>query len=173
MTKKQWIDGDGNLWNGSSVVIGETRVINPTDEQMLEAGYTEYTAPEPTDAQRLGQARQKKLAELSAYDQSDAVDGFSIGGVTMWLTVSERQQIATQIAASEAVGRTEMTRWFGGHAFTFPLATWQQMLVALEVYAGDALNVTEQHRAAISALGTAAEVEGYDFTIGYPDKLAF
>ena len=91
----------------------------------------------------------------------------------MWLTVDERQQIATQISANEAVGRESMTRWFGGASFTFPLTAWKQMLVALEVYAGDALNVTEGHRAAINALDSIQDVEGYDYTTGYPEKLEF
>jgi hypothetical protein len=91
----------------------------------------------------------------------------------MWLTVDERQQIATQISANEAVGRTEMTRWFGGQSFTFPLTAWKQMLVALEVYAGDALNVTEGHRAAINALDSIEAVEDYNFEVNYPSKLSF
>ena len=56
----------------------------------------------------------------------------------MWLTVSERQQIATQISANEAMGRETMTKWYNGIEFTYPLAQWKQMLVVLEVYAGDA-----------------------------------
>lgn len=66
-----------------------------------------------------------------------------------------------------------MTRWFGGNSFTFPIATWKQMLIALEVYAGDAINVTESHKAAINALTTVADVEAYNFETGYPTKLVF
>jgi hypothetical protein len=66
-----------------------------------------------------------------------------------------------------------MTRWFGGQEFTFPISAWKQMLVALEVYAGDAINVTESHKAAINNLNTIEEVEGYDFTAGYPARLLF
>jgi hypothetical protein len=36
-----------------------------------------------------------------------------------------------------------MTRWYDGISFTFPITNWKQMLVALEVYAGDAKNTTE------------------------------
>lgn len=118
-------------------------------------------------------AKGQKIAELEEYDQSDAVDGFTIGGQTMWLKVDERQQIATQINANEAAGRTEMTRWFGGHPFVFPLTKWRHMLTLLEVYAGDAINVTEAHKAAINALTSLADVQEYDFTVGYPEKLEF
>ena len=45
--------------------------------------------------------------------------------------------------------------------------------MVLEVYAGDALNVTESHKAAVNALNSVEEVEAYDITDGYPEKLTF
>lgn len=145
----------------------------PSVVQLDAWGFEEWVEPIPTPAELLERAKASKVTELEAYDQSDAVDSFTINGQSMWLTVEERQQIATQISANEAVGRDNMTRWFGGHSFTFPLATWKQMLVALEVYAGDAINVTEAHKAAIEALATIEDVEAYDFTANYPTKLSF
>lgn len=174
--RKRYIDGEGNFWNGSYVVIDDMRIYNPSEGQLAEAGYTEYVeppVPEPTPAEQLENARQQKLMEIEEYNQSDNVNKFTIGGVPMWLTVDERQQISTQITANGAVGRTEMTRWYGGHSFTFPLTTWEQMLVALEVYAGDALNVTEEHKAVVNSLLTVEEIEAYDITDGYPMKLNF
>lgn len=145
----------------------------PSVEQLTEWGFEEWHEPEPTPEQLLERAKASKIAELEAYDLSDAVDNFTIGGNPMWLTVDERQQIATQITANESAGRTEMTRWFGGHDFTFPLEVWKQMLTALELYAGDAINVTEAHKAAINALTSVSEVEEYNYTVGYPEKLSF
>lgn len=145
----------------------------PSEELLSEWGFELYVEPTPTPEQLLQRAKDSKIAELEVYDSSDSVNSFTIDGNPMWLTVDERQQIATQISANEAVGRTEMTRWFGGASFTFPLTAWKQMLVALEVYAGDALNVTEGHRAAIGGLSTVEAVEGYDFEVGYPSKLQF
>ena len=153
---------DGSLFSGI-----------PSVELLTEWGFEEWVEPTPTPEELLQRAKNAKIAELEAYDASEAVNAFTIGGVSMWLSVGERQQIATQISASEAVGRTEMTRWFGGTAFIFPLNRWRQMLVALEVYAGDAINVTESHRAAINDLDTIEAVEGYDYSIGYPLKLSF
>ena len=121
----------------------------------------------------LAEAKNNKLMEIEAYDASSNVNSFTIGGQEMWLNVEERQQLATQISANEAVGRTQMTRWFNGISFTFAIAQWKQMLVALEVYAGDALNVTEAHKAAVNTLTTVAEIEEYDYTTNYPDKLNF
>ena len=113
------------------------------------------------------------IAQIDAYDKSDNVNQFIISGEQMWLTVEEREQIANQISANEAVGRDEMTKWFGGVQFTYSIALWRQMLVALEVYAGDALNVTEQHKATVNAMRKTDRVIAYDFTAGYPEKLSF
>ena len=127
--------------------------------------------PEPE--RTIEQAKREKIEEIEMYDQSEAVNSFTIGNLSMWLTVSERQQIATQISSNEAIGRETMIRWFEGQEFTFPIATWKQMLVALEVYAGDALNVTEAHKAAVNALNNVEDVDGYNYATGYPDKLHF
>jgi len=127
----------------------------------------------PVPERTLEQAKREKIFEIEGYDRSEAVNSFTIGNQTMWLTVNERQQLATQISSNEAIGRETMTRWFNGYEFTYSIASWKQMLVALEVYAGDALNVTEAHKAAVNALETIEAVDNFDITAGYPDKLSF
>lgn len=117
--------------------------------------------------------KEYRIIQIDAYDKSSNVNSFSLGTISMWLTVDERQQLATQISANEAVGRKSMSKWFGGQEFSFPIEAWKQMLVALEVYAGDALNITESHKAAVNALDDTDEVIAYDITEGYPEKLGF
>ena len=114
-----------------------------------------------------------RISQIDNYDKSSAVNTFYLGTLPMWLNVSERQQLATQISANEAIGRDSMTKWFGGIEFAFPIDAWKQMLVALEVYAGDALNVTEMHKSEVAAIEDTDEAIAYDFTQGYPDKLVF
>jgi len=145
----------------------------PTLSQLSEWGFEEVIEPAPTPQELLEAAKQEKIQEIEEYNVSDSVNEFTINGSPMWLTYEERAQIATQISANEAAGRTSMTRWYNGYEFTFPLTTWKQMLVALEIYAGDALNVTEAHKAAVTALQTVEAVEDYDITTGYPSKLNF
>lgn len=168
---------DEEYWKGQ---IGETyedfldgRWVLLTEEQKAYYEAHPDVTVEEVMKDALDRARDAKIKAIEDYDRSDSVNCFYIGESPMWLTVSERQQLATQISASEAVGREAMTRWFAGSEFTFPIATWKQMLVALEVYAGDALNVTEGHKAAVNALSTIEEVEAYDVTLGYPEKLSF
>ena len=183
--KKKWIK-DGEFYQeGSSVVIDGQRYFTPlTDEQMIAVGYTEWVPPtteppepapepEPDSQAALEDLRREVLERIQSYDRSAAVNSFIINGQQMWLTVDERQQIATQISANEAIGRDAMTKWFQGNEFTFPITTWRQMLIALEVYAGDALNVTEAHKAAVEAMDNIEDIENFDITAGYPEKLVF
>lgn len=152
--------------SGSKIFIGR-----PTEEQLESWGFTLVEEHVPTAAELLEDARQRKLAKLEAYDSSDSVNGFTLNGVPMWLDYATRQQLRTSIEAYQAQGIENVTKWFNGVQFTFPTATWLYMLNLLEVYASEALNVTEAHRAAISSLTSIEDIEEYDFTLNYPKKV--
>jgi len=47
------------------------------------------------------------------------------------------------------------------------------LLIAAAVYAAEALNTTELHKATVQNLTSISEVENYDYTVGYPNKLQF
>lgn len=134
---------------------------------------TEETLEPPHPVPTLSDAIAGKVAEINTYDRSSAVNSFTLGGTEMWLSFDERARIRQSIDAYRNEGRTEMTKWFGGKAFTFSLDTWQTMLDKLSVYASEALNVTERHKAEVSALTSIEAVEGYDYKTGYPEKLSF
>lgn len=145
----------------------------PTIEQLLEWGFEEQIAPEPTEEELIEQARQNKLNDLDYYDSSSEVNSFSINGKDMWLDAATRQQLKTSIDAMRTTGRETVTKWFENEQYTYPPLIWYQMLAAVEVYAADALNVTESHRAAIKSLTELNDINNYDFTVGYPQKLNF
>lgn len=136
-------------------------------------GSSSGTEEPPHLVPTLSDAIASKVAEINAYDRSAAVNSFTLGGTEMWLSFDERARIRQSIDAYRNEDRTEMTKWFGGKAFTFPLDTWQTMLDKLSVYASEALNVTEQHKAEVSALTSIEAVEDYDYKTGYPEKLSF
>lgn len=165
------IDGQEVFFTGNVLNTGERVIVNPSHEDMLAAGWQVWTEPEPTAEELLATAKANKLAEIEAYDQSDNVNQFYLGGVPMWLDAQTRQQLRISIDAYQATGAEIVTKWFGGQEFTFPTSAWLQMLNALEVYAAEALNVTEAHKAAVNALDSVEAVEAYDITAGYPQKL--
>lgn len=145
-------------------------IINPTEEQILEAGWIEYVA---TPEVQLQTAKENKIKEIEQYDSSDNVNQFTINGVSMWLDHNMRQQLKTSVEAYAAAGIESVTKIFGGIEYTFTPEQWLQMLVLLEVYASEAFNTTERHKMAVNNLETIEDVEAYDYTTGYPTKLEF
>lgn len=119
----------------------------------------------------LGDAKRTKLMEINIYDQSDNVNLFYLAGQPMWLDAQTRQTLRTSIESYQAVGSETVTKWFGEHEYTFPTSAWLIMLNALEIYAAEALNVTESHKAAVIAMNSVEDIDDYDFTTGYPEKL--
>ena len=145
----------------------------PSEKRLIEWGFEEWHEPEPTHEELLARAKSAKIVELEAYNKSDAVDSFTIKGKVMWLDHDLRQQLRISLDALSQGGRETVTKWFDGVKYTYPIDVWYYMLGLVEVYASDALNVTESHNAAINALTSVADVEGYDYTQGYPEKLQF
>ena len=167
-TTKEWYT------EGQSV----TKYINgslfsgiPSVEQLESWGFEEYIEPTPTPEELLARAKADKIAELEAYDANE-VNSFSVNGKDMWLDHDVRQQLRISLDAMQQAGRENVTKWFDGIEYTYPIDVWYYMLGLVEVYASDALNVTESHKAAINALDDIEDVEAYQFT-GYPPKLSF
>lgn len=118
-------------------------------------------------------AKAKKLRELDSYDTSSSVNSFTLSGNTMWLSLEKRKDMRQSLTALKAMGVETFTYWLGTTPITMPVEQFEAMLNAVEVYAIQCYNVTAQHKASIEALTDIAEVEAYDYTIGYPDKLSF
>ena len=152
---------DGSLFSGI-----------PSVEQLEQWGFVEYIEPTPTPEELLARAKANKIAELEAYDDSE-VNSFSVNGKDMWLDHDVRQQLRISLDALSQAGRENVTKWFDGIEYTYPIDVWYYMLGLVEVYASDALNVTESHKAAINAKTTVKQVEDYNFQSGYPEKLSF
>lgn len=167
------INNENVFFTGNVLHTDEATIINPTEEQMLEAGWMVYEEPEPSNAEKLAAAKAEKIMQIETYDSSDAVEQFTINDTPMWLGHELRQQIRTSAEAYSAVGQETMTKVFNGAEFTFPISVWTQMLNALEVYAAEALNTTERHKNTVMAMTRRKDVEDYDYTAGYPAKLSF
>lgn len=178
---KRYYNKDTNkqYFEGSSLTarISDNSIFAgiPDDSMLEQLGYelVEDTERELSEEELIANAKQNKIAEIDAYNDSDDVNSFTIGNIDMWLDVPTRQQLRTSINAYIANNYSVVTKWFDGNSYTFPCTMWISMLDQLEVYAGDALNTTEMHKANIARLNTVEEIEGYDYTAGYPQKLVF
>ena len=145
----------------------------PSVEQLTEWGFVEWVEPEPTPEELLQRAKAEKIAELEEYDATDAVNSFSVSGVSLWVPADKRAVLRTSIEAYKALGAESITKVWDGQEYTFPITAWDTMLNQVEVYASECFNQTQRHKAAIESLLTVEEVEDYDFTSGYPEKLEF
>lgn len=164
---------DGEIWDGISIVLGDSRIWNPSEEQLVAAGYTEYVEPEPTEEELIEEAKQEKLSALVAYNESEDVNSFTVGEQQMWLDFDERSRLYKAVDAKEALGKSDMTKSWRGQDFTFSIQQWKMMLAALENYAYDCQNTTDGHIAAIELMDNVQNIKDYNYTIGYPDKLIF
>ena len=145
----------------------------PSEERLTEWGFEEWIEPEPTPEQLLARAKSAKIANLQAYDSSDAVNSFSVDNKDMWVPADKRAVLRTSIEAYKALGAESITKVWEGKDYTFSTSDWDTMLNQVEVYASECFNQTQRHAAAINALTTVEDVESYDFTTGYPEKLEF
>ena len=163
---------DGSIeFAGNSIITGDRLVINPTHEQLMDAGWQVYEHEET-----LEEAKEAALAAIRDYDTSGAVNSFTIAGAQMWLDKSDRVSMSYMVGIVEAAGQQTVALWSKGDApvcYNLPVATARQLLSALELYTKAAYDVTQQHIAAISAMTEIEEVKGYDFTAGYPDRPVF
>lgn len=121
---------------------------------------------------------QKRLLRerIMAYDSSEHVNSFSIGGVNTWLDKATRVGLKLRFEAEKRLGKTETTLWQNGMQFPLPLVgdvTALDMLDGIELYASACYDVTQMHLANIVTLTSVEEVKNYDYLAGYPQKLAF
>lgn len=121
---------------------------------------------------------QKRLLRerITAYDSSEHVNSFLIGGILTWLDKATRVGLKLRFEAEQRAGKTETTLWQDGMQFPLPLVgevTALGMLDGIELYASACYDVTQMHLATISGMQSVEEMRNYDYTQGYPEKLKF
>lgn len=167
------IDGKTIIKYADEIVIRSNgkQTFNPTEAMILADGWEVYVAPiyVPT----LEDVKANKVEEILAYDSSSEVNEFIMGGLPIWLDKATRAGLLLRFEAESKVGRETTTLWYGGQSFTLPLAQAQQILIALELYASECYDRTQAHIAEVQKMESKEAVEAYDYTSGYPQKLAF
>ena len=118
-------------------------------------------------------AKEEAIAQITAYDTSEAVNSFTLQGKQMWLPKETRVGIANLVTYEKKAGRETTILWYDGEKYELPVDTALQMLSTLELYASECYNVTEAHKAAVSALESVEDIVAYDYTQNYPEKLIF
>ena len=151
--------------------------IGEYDEGEIQKAFAEFSVK--MDALKLKQAKVDKIAEITAYDTSDKVNGFILNGMLIpWNkndpnspNVEKRIGLRQNIADKVALGEKNIAIWLKGMSFTMPCAQAEVLMRSIENYAYECFNVTAAHKKAVSELTTIEEVEAYDYKTGYPKQL--
>lgn len=143
--------------------------VSSFDEEEVQKAFVEFSAK--MDALKLEQAKVDKIAEITAYDKSSAVNAFYLNGEQHWLDFDLRDRVFDGNERIAYKGREETSLWLDGKCFVMPIAAAQDLICTIEVYAKDCYNVTATHQAEVNKLTTIEEVESYDYKTGYPEKL--
>lgn len=167
------IDGKTVFYDGEIIILGDRQIINPTEEQLLEAGWLVWEEPEPTPAQLLQEAKDIKIAEIEAYNNSTDVNSFTVNGYETWIPVELRAVFKTSLDAYIALEQPTMTKIWDGVEYTTSPQNWLQMYYRVEFYANECQNVTDRHKIAVNAMDNIEDVENFDITADYPSKLEF
>lgn len=139
------------------------------DETKVRSAFAQFSAK--MDSLKLEEAKVEKIAEITAYDTSDKVNGFMLNGQIVWLDKATRVGLMNSTTISKAAGQQTTTLWLGGLKLVVDCDKAIQLLSALEMYALECFNVTASHKQAVSELTTIEEVEAYDYKAGYPKML--
>lgn len=166
---KQWIKN--GVFASDTIELNGCVVCNPTEDMLIKAGYKEYQEPVPTEAEKLKQAKADKIAEITTYDTSSAVNGFMLNGLLVWLDKATRVGLMNSTTIAKAAGQETTTLWLRDVKLVVDCDKAIQLLSALEMYALECFNVTASHKVAVSELTTIEEVEAYDYKAGYPKML--
>lgn len=150
-----------------------TQTFNPSDELLFEDGWILYEEPEPTEEDIFNEAKKELISNIEYYDSSSDVNMFFIQGLPVWLDKATRAGLKLRFEAEIAMGKTETALWYGNLQFPLPLDTAIQMLYAIEVYASECYDNTQAHLANVNAIDDLEELQNYDYTSGYPEKLNF
>lgn len=139
------------------------------NEDEIKAAFNEFLTK--IKAMQLKQAKADKIAEITAYDTSDKVNGFVLNGLLVWLDKATRVGLMNSTTIAKAAGQETTTLWLKGIKLVVDCDKAIQLLSALEMYALECFNVTASHKAAVGWLMSLEEVEAYDYKTGYPKML--
>lgn len=146
-------------------VLAEPHADTPDDFEERDA---ETGSPSPALT-----AKERKKAEIEAYDSSEAVNSFTVNGQKAWLTNAERTSYTASVGNAELLGETTIDLLLNGQVLTLPIGKAKVMLAQISRYADKCWMVTQRHLMAVDALESDAEIEAYDYRAGYPERLGF
>lgn len=121
----------------------------------------------------LKDAKKEKKRQIERYDNSEAVNSFLVNGMPTWILGERRSQYMTSIASARIMEESTIELPILGRMIALPLDNAERMLAQLQRYGDNAANCTDQHYMNVDMISSIEEVDGYDYTTGYPEKVSF
>lgn len=169
-TYKDFLDGKWVLLSNEQVEFHEENP-NASIREVLDMQLT------PVPQRTLEQAKAEKIAEIENYDNSNSVNSFDIvmgeNVISAWITPDQRSNYKNSLDSAELLGLEEVHPVFNGMQLILPVSTAKMALAQIQIYADRCYIVTEAHKAIVQTLDTIEEVDNYDYTLDYPEKLTF
>lgn len=168
-----WSDYNNNYWVIITQEHLDFRAANPgcSYQEMFNLKMNEVVVHEPSEEELTERARSRKIREISEYDTSENVNSFVLNGNNVWLDKATRISLIKTVEIEKTTGREYTTLWLNDVSYTLPVDTCIGLLYQLELYALDCYNKTSEHKVNVKGLATKEEIESYDHTAGYPEKI--
>ena len=113
------------------------------------------------------------ISKINEYDKSSKVNGVTINGMYTWFDKATRVGLRNSTNVLKKLGNETTSLWVNNKEITIKCDQLIDMLDKLEIYALNCFDITSKHKRNVYQLSTIEEIENYDYTSGYPEKLTF
>lgn len=140
-------------------------ILNPSEEMILNDGWEEFEDT-AEDLKKI------KLQEIINYDKSEDVNKFFINNFSLWLSREERIVIKDRFQREKDAGKEKTRLLYKGLVLELTPDIGIHLINMVSAYADQCFDVTEAHKSALNDLTTKEEIQSYDYTVGYPEKIS-
>ena len=140
-------------------------ILNPSEEMILNDGWEEFEDT-AEDLKKI------KLQEIINYDKSEDVNKFFINNFSLWLSREERIVIKDRFQREKDAGKEKTRLLYKGLVLELTPDMGIHLINMVSAYADQCFDITEAHKSALNDLTTKEEIQSYDYTVGYPEKIS-
>ena len=161
----------GKTWedylNGKYLLLSDKQVAY--HEMYPEASVKDVWEMKQPHERTLDEAKKEMIKKINKYDASNDVCGFYLNNNLMWLNMNQRANALLTLNSARSLGLATVP-YLG---IDFPVEDGIHAIDLLNIYAAQITAVTEEHKKNVNMLQKIADVDAYDYTTGYPQRLEF
>lgn len=113
------------------------------------------------------------ISNINSYDVSQNVNVFYVNSNPEWFDLQKRMSLSYSLNKEKQAGNTSTVLWFRDTSYVVSIDYALSMLDAIELYAIACKNVTMNHIAEVRSFTLKSDLNNFDITDGYPEKLEF